>query len=108
MAADIRMIYITAPSQDEAMTLARILVEERLAACANVLGPITSVYWWDGKVNEGAEIALIAKTRAALVDALIARVRQVHPYECPCVVSLPVEAGNPAFLDWITTETASR
>lgn len=108
MAEDVRLIYVTAPSRDEALKLARILVEERLAACANVLGAITSVYWWDGKLNEDAEVALIAKTRAALVDAVIDRVRQVHSYDCPCVVSLPIESGNPAFLQWIAAETQPR
>lgn len=105
MAEDVRLIYITAPSRDEALKLARLLVEERLAACANVLGGITSVYWWDGRLNEEDEVALLAKTRAGLVDALVERVRAVHPYDCPCVVALPVDGGNPAFLDWIAAET---
>ncbi|MBX9635238.1 MAG: divalent-cation tolerance protein CutA [Magnetospirillum sp.] len=108
MGQDIRLIYITSPSRDEALKLARMLVEERLAACANVLGPITSVYWWDGKVNEDDEVALVAKTRATLVEALVARVKQVHSYDCPCVVSLPVDSGNPAFLAWVAAETAPR
>lgn len=105
MAEEFRMIYVTASNRDEALSLARILVEERLAACANVLGPITSIYWWDGKLNEEPEVALIAKTRADLVDAVILRVKQAHSYDCPCVVALPIQSGNPAFLDWIATET---
>lgn len=105
MSDDARLIYITAPSHDEAMTLAETLVGERLAACANVLGPMTSVYWWDGKLNRDAEVALVLKTRADLVEALTARVKQVHPYECPCVVALPITGGNPAFLNWINAET---
>jgi len=102
---DTRLVYMTAPNREEALKLARLLVEERLAACANVLGAITSVYWWDGKLNEDGEVALIAKTRAALVEALTERVKQVHPYECPCVVALPLDGGNPAFLEWIAAET---
>lgn len=101
-----RLIYITASSREEAVSLARLLVEERLAACANVLGPITSFYWWEGKLNEDGEVALIAKTRASLVEALTARVRQAHSYECPCVVALPIAGGNPAFLQWIAAETS--
>ncbi|MBC7907856.1 MAG: divalent-cation tolerance protein CutA [Rhodospirillaceae bacterium] len=108
MAEEFRLIYITVPNRDDALSLARILVEERLVACANVLGSITSVYWWDGKVNEEAEVALIAKTRATLVDAVIARVKQAHSYDCPCVVSLPIETGNPAFLQWVSAETQPR
>ncbi len=104
MAEDVRLVYMTAPNQEEALRLARLLVEERLAACANVLGAITSVYWWDGKLNEDGEVALVVKTCAALVGVLTERVREVHPYECPCVVALPIDGGNPAFLDWISAE----
>ena len=105
MSEETRLIYVTAPSHDEALRLARVAVEERLAACANVLSPITSVYWWDGKVNQDGEVALLLKTRAALVEALTARLRELHPYECPCVVALAIDGGNPAFLSWIAAET---
>lgn len=105
MTEDARLIYLTAASQDEAVKLAHSLVGERLAACANVLGPITSVYWWDGTLNQDAEVALVLKTRADLVEALTARVRELHSYDCPCVVALPIDGGNPAFLSWIAAET---
>lgn len=107
MGEETRLIYVTAPSRDEALRLARLLVEERLVACANVLGPITSVYWWDGKLNESSEVALLLKTRATLVEAVTARIRRIHPYDCPCVVSLAVDGGNPAFLEWIVAETVT-
>lgn len=99
------MIYITAPDREAALVLARALVGERLIACANVLDGATSVYWWDGKVCEESEAVLVGKTRGELVDTVIARVRELHAYACPCVVALPIEAGNPAYLDWIRTET---
>lgn len=105
MAEDTRLIYVTAPTHDEALALAQALVGERLAACANVLGAVTSVYWWDGKLNQDAEVALVLKTRAELVEALTARVRELHSYDCPCVVALPIDGGNPAFLSWIVAET---
>ncbi|MEW5729640.1 MAG: divalent-cation tolerance protein CutA [Pseudomonadota bacterium] len=101
------LIYVTAPNRDEALALGRALVEERLAACANLLGPITSVYWWEGLVNQDDEVALILKTRADLVDRLVERARELHSYSCPCVVAVPIAAGNPAFLDWIGAETAT-
>lgn len=101
-----KLIYITAGSEDEAATIARTLVAERLAACANVFPPIRSFYWWEGKVQDDAEVVLIAKTRAALVPRLIERVKALHSYDCPCVVALPIEAGNPEFLAWIDGETA--
>lgn len=104
----VRLIYVTASSTDEATSIARSLVDERLAACANVLGGIRSFYWWDGKVQDDEEVALIAKTTSELVDAVVARVKALHSYSCPCVVALPIDAGNPAFLDWIKAETTRR
>ena len=98
-------VYVTAPDADAARRIGRALVEERLAACANVLGPITSIFRWDGKVQEEGEAVLIAKTRADLVPALTDRVKALHSYSCPCVVSWPLAAGNPDFLSWIAAET---
>ncbi len=99
------LIYITASSRDEALMLARSLVAERLVACANVLDGATSLYWWEGKVQEGREAVRIAKPRSTLVDAVVARVKDLHSYSCPCVVALPINGGNPAFLAWIDGET---
>ena len=98
-------IYITAASQDEALTIGRAVVEARLAACANVFPGITSVYWWEGSRQEGSEAALILKTRQDLVDQVVAKVKELHSYECPCVVALPIVGGNKDFLDWIAKET---
>lgn len=101
------LIYITASSKAEAMKLARALVEARLIACANILDGITSLYWWDGKVAEDQEVVVVCKTRTDLVDAVIARVKESHSYSCPCVVAVPITAGNPDYLTWIETETVS-
>ena len=100
-----RLVYVTAPDKQSAMDLARSMVERRLAACANVLGPITSVYWWDGTVNTEGEVALIFKTVEGRLAALTEALRQDHPYECPCVVALPISGGNPDFLAWLAAET---
>jgi periplasmic divalent cation tolerance protein len=102
---DYRLLYITAASMDEAERLGKGLVEARLCACANILGPIKSFYWWQGKLEEGAEVGLIAKTRADLVDAATDWVKANHSYTVPCVVSLPIEGGNPDFLRWVGEET---
>ncbi|MCA1907563.1 MAG: divalent-cation tolerance protein CutA [Magnetospirillum sp.] len=99
------LVYVTAPDGEIAVALAKTMVEQRLAACANILGPITSVYWWDGKVNTEGEVGLILKTRQSLVPELTAALRQAHTYECPCVVALPITGGNPDFLAWIAAET---
>ncbi len=101
-------VYMTASSADEAETIARALVEDGLAACVNILGPIRSVYRWQGKVADAAEVALVAKTRSALFDALAARVRALHSYETPCIVAWPIEAGDAAYLAWIGAETGGK
>lgn len=98
-------VYITVESVDAAGEIARTLVEERLAACANMIEGMRSVYRWQGKVEEASEVIVIAKTRDDLLDLLTERVRALHSYECPCVVGLPVVGGNPDYLEWIASET---
>jgi len=97
-------VYMTAGSADEAKRVARALIESRLAACVNILGPIESVFYWDG-VQQEQEVALIAKASAADFDALSAKVREVHSYECPCVVAWPISHGDSEFVKWIGEET---
>jgi periplasmic divalent cation tolerance protein len=99
------LCYVTAGSRGEAIAIGRTLVEERLAASANVLDNATSIYWWRGALQQAGEAVLILKTRTDLVERVIARVRELHSYECPCVVALPIAAGNPQYLDWIAAET---
>lgn len=103
MAATI--LYVTAESADEALRIGRVLVGERLAACANVIPGTTAVYWWEGAVREGPEAILVLKTRTDLVDAATARIKTVHSYDCPCVVAFTIVGGNRDFLDWIAKET---
>jgi len=100
------LVYVTTASVEEASAIGRAVVEARLAACANVLGGITSFYWWEGKLQEDGEAVLVLKTRRDLVDGLVARIKELHGYDCPCVVALPVIDGNPDFLDWIIKETS--
>jgi periplasmic divalent cation tolerance protein len=99
------MIYVTAPTREEAVAIARALVAEKLAACVNVLGAAQSIYRWQGKVEEAEEIVLIAKTRQALVDAALARIKQLHSYDVPCAVAYGMAAGLPDYLAWIAAET---
>lgn len=99
------MLYITAKDAKEAGMIAAALVKERLAACANIIGPIRSLYRWKGKIEKSAEVLLTAKTKATLAERAIARVRKLHSYECPCVVSFPIGKGNPDFLKWVSIET---
>ncbi len=99
-------VYITASDRDEARRLARALVENRLAACANIFDGMTSVYRWEGAVQESGEAVVVAKTREDLVPALTEAVTELHSYDCPCVVSLPLTGGSEEFLAWIAAETA--
>lgn len=99
-------VYMTMESPDQARRIGRALVEARLAACVNIIDGMTSFYWWQGKIDEGRETVLIAKTRADLVARLTERVTSLHSYACPCIVSLPIGGGNQAFIDWIAAETA--
>ena len=99
-----RSIYITARDEAEARKIGRMLVEEKLAACVNI-HPIQSIYRWHGKIEEEGEIAIWVKTRAELADRVIERVKELHSYEVPCIVSLPIEKGHPAFLQWIGEST---
>jgi periplasmic divalent cation tolerance protein len=99
------LIYVTAADFDEACQIGATLVDERLVACANILPGMRSIYWWGGAVQEADEVVLTAKTRDDLVPAVIERVKDLHSYECPCVVALPLVDGNADFLSWVAAET---
>ena len=98
-------VYIVAVDMAEADRIAEALVRDRLAACVNILGPIRSVYHWQGAVERADEIAMIVKSRAELFEALAARVRALHSYDIPAIVAWPIIAGTAAYLDWIRAET---
>ena len=102
---DTFFIYVTAVDAAEAELIARTVVEERLAACANILGSSRSIYWWEGQVCEGEEIALVLKTTTSRKSELVDRIKQLHSYDCPAIVCLPIADGNPDFLKWIQQET---
>ena len=102
MADEYRLVYVTVGSKVEAMSIADALIEERLAACANIIDGVTSVYRWEGAVQHDQEVVLIAKTGASCVEAVIRRVKELHSYDCPCIVAISIEDGNPAFLQWIS------
>jgi periplasmic divalent cation tolerance protein len=103
----LRFLYVTASDETEAERIGRALVESRLAACVNILGGIRSIYRWKGVLHDDAEVVLVAKTTEERVPELVEKVTLLHSYECPCVVSLPILAGHPPFLDWIAAETTS-
>ena len=98
-------VYATAADAAEAERIGRAVVEARLAACANILPGMRSVYWWQGRLEQGQEAVLILKTTEDRLEALIAGVKDLHSYDCPCIEALPVVAGYPPFLDWVAQET---
>jgi periplasmic divalent cation tolerance protein len=89
---------------EEAKRIARALVSERLAACANVILGVSSVYWWEGQVQEEQEAMLVIKTTAARVNALETRLVELHPYDVPELLSIPVTGGYPPYLAWVSSE----
>ena len=97
----LRLVYVTTKDKPQALAIGRHLVEQRLAACINVLGDMTSIYRWQGTLEEASEVVLIAKTEARLVPELIATVKRLHTYEVPCVLSLPVREGNADYIAWL-------
>ncbi len=103
----IRFVYMTASSADEARTIAQTLVRERLAACVNILDGMQSVYWWQDNIESATETVLIAKTSEPCIEPLIERVKALHSYECPCIIALPILEGNAAYLQWITDSTTA-
>lgn len=99
------VVLTTAPSQEVASQLAHAAVEARLAACVQVLGPIQSTYWWEGKVQSDAEWLCLLKTTAAAYPDLEQTLRQAHPYDEPEIIALPITAGSAGYLNWLAGET---
>lgn len=100
-AAGVFCVYVTVPDRTAGEQIARAVVEESLAACVNLLGPATSFFRWNHQTTVAQEFILVMKTNQSQLDALTQRVRALHPYECPCIVSWPVTGGWPDFLDWV-------
>lgn len=98
-------VETTIDDRDAADRLAASVVEARLAACAQLVGPIRSTYWWDGAATTDEEWLIVMKTAADRLDDLVAHLRGAHPYDVPEIVAVPVVGGNPDYLDWLTAET---
>jgi periplasmic divalent cation tolerance protein len=99
------LVLTTVPDEEIGRRIARTLVEERLAACVNVGPAVTSFYWWDKKLVEDGERMIFIKTKAAILDRLEARLKELHPYEVPEFISLPIASGSPEYLRWLEAET---
>lgn len=102
---DILLVITTCPDEETANAIALAAVENKLAACANILPRVQSIYRWQGAVESAFEVPLLLKTTAAAYPALEAGIRQSHPYDLPEIVALPVSHGLPGYLDWVAAET---
>lgn len=99
------MIYITTNSAEEAEIIGRNLVSRKLAACVNIVNNMKSIYHWEGKIETGEEVILIAKSKKALVNEIVENVKTLHSNRVPCIVAIPIIDGNNDFLRWIREET---
>ncbi|MEN3378510.1 MAG: periplasmic divalent cation tolerance protein [Hyphomicrobiales bacterium] len=98
-------VYTTYPSLVEAERIGRALLERRLAACVNILPGMISHYWWQGAIERGEEAVMIIKTRASLAEGVRAAVKEMHSYTTPAILVLPIEGGEPGYIDWLMRET---
>ena len=107
MTSEVKFIYITTKDIEQAKQIGKVLVEEHLAACVNILPQMTSMYYWEGKLQTDQEAVLIAKTKIPFVEQLVSKVKELHSYAVPAIVVFPVEGGNVDYLNWIKQEMIS-
>lgn len=100
-----RTVYVTAADEAQAAVLATTLLERRLIACANLLPGMRSLYRWGDRVQDEPEVAMLLKTSTERVDAVIAAIEELHPYDTPCAVVWPIEAGSAPYLRWVVEES---
>ena len=102
---DALLVFTTLPTADKAAEIAKVLVEEKLVACVNVLPAVRSIYRWQGKLHDENEVLVLLKTRAEHLERLKLRLLEVHPYESPEVLAVPIESGYQPYLEWLAGET---
>ena len=99
------VVYCTCPNRVVAERIAEAVIDERLAACVNLIPGLTSIYRWEGQMQHDVELLLIIKTRSVVYPQLEARLRELHPYQVPEIIALPIQAGSAAYLNWIAGNT---
>jgi periplasmic divalent cation tolerance protein len=99
------VVFITIDTSAHAQKLADKILSARKAACVNIIPKVSSQYWWQGKIEKADELLLVVKTRSAILDDLVALVKQNHPYSVPEIIALPIIGGNPDYLAWLDKET---
>ncbi len=101
---DIYFVYVTTPNLEEAEKIANTVVELRLASCANIINKVRSIYWWKGKIEKANELSIILKCSSNTYKSLEDKIKELHSYECPCIVAIPIEKGNSEYLEWVNSE----
>jgi len=104
----VRVVLVTTPDRESASTLTRTLLGEGRVACGNILSGMTSLYRWKGEIQQDSEALLVLKTHEEMVDELASRIAELHPYDVPEVLALPVSGGFSPYLDWVLAETVGR
>ena len=99
------VVFITAQDEKQAKVIASGLIEARLAACVNITSSVESIFWWQGKIDSSKEALLIIKTREALLDELIKKVKELHSYDVPEIIALPIIGGSKEYLKWLNDST---
>ena len=102
--ADYIQVMTTLEKKEDAVMISRKVLEEKLAACVQIIGPMTSAYWWEGKIEEATEWLCLMKSRRDFYDRLEKRIKDIHPYEEPEILAIPVIAGSRGYLDWLDGE----
>jgi len=97
------VVIMTTSNKEEAAKIVRSLLKERLIACANIVGPVSSLFWWQGKIDEENEFLVFMKSHKSLFERLSERVTEIHSYEVPEIIALPIIAGSPPYLKWLKT-----
>lgn len=109
MVKNLRLVYITTENKEEAKKIGSNLVKSHLAACVNIVDGMESMFWWDGEVQSGQETILIAKTTLRNMGDLTHRVKKLHSYDCPCIITFSIneQEGNEEYLDWLEEEVST-
>ncbi|GAB6886510.1 divalent-cation tolerance protein CutA [Desulfothermus okinawensis JCM 13304] len=102
---EVRLFYVTCKDKQEAESIAKTLLEEKLVACANIFPEMESFFWWKQKIDKAKETPMILKTKKELSKEVIEKIKSLHSYECPCIIEIPITGGFKDFLNWIYEET---
>lgn len=103
--AEFIQVFTTVDSEEQAGEIAQKLLEKRLVACVQVMGPVRSRYWWEGQLEEAQEWLCLIKAKAASYDRIESLIKELHPYEVPEILAVPITAGNPHYLEWLRRES---